>query len=152
MNYMKIKNIDIANGDGVRVSIFVSGCSIHCKGCFNQVAWDFNAGQEFTDETMNELLKDLTPDYIKGLTILGGEPMDNQEGVWNIIKTVREKLPQKDIWLYSGYYKDNIPKTNYTDDILNNINVLVDGDFEEDKKDITLKFKGSSNQRINYLR
>lgn len=167
MNYAEIKYYDISNGLGVRTSLFVSGCNHHCKGCFNEIAWDFNYGNKFTDETMNDILKSLEPEYIAGLSILGGEPLDpdNINTVIQIIMKVKQKYPNKSIWVYTGYnfndiydlndykyylYTRNCGKSyNYYKNIaLNSIDVLVDGKFEEDKKDITLKFRGSSNQRI----
>lgn len=166
MNYAEIKYNDIANGDGVRTSLFVSGCSHHCKGCFNEIAWDYNYGKEFTKDTMNDILKSLEPDYISGLSILGGEPLDpkNASTVATIILTVKRKYPEKTIWVYTGYKFEEaydgfnkiitLPRgsrkkyMNYILAPLGLIDVLVDGKFEEDKKDISLKFKGSSNQRI----
>ena len=170
MNYAEIKYNDIANGVGVRTSLFVSGCSHHCKGCFNEIAWDYNYGEEFTsDVLLNNILKSLEPDYIAGLSILGGEPLDpkNTFDVSIIVMIVKNRFPEKDIWLYTGYDFNNIfklyeniinnlvfPRNSdkqyafYLSLILNSIDVLVDGKFEEDKKDITLKFRGSSNQRI----
>lgn len=158
MNYGDIKKCDIANGVGVRVSLFVSGCRHHCKGCFNECAWDFNYGKMYTKETEDEVLEALNKSYINGLTILGGEPMEpeNQFYVWSLIKRVREELPNKDIWVYTGYLYDQLidhmnhfPRTAFfTDKILNNIDVLVDGEFVERLKDISLVFRGSSNQRI----
>lgn len=167
MNYAEIKYYDISNGLGVRTSLFVSGCNHHCKGCFNEIAWDFNYGNKFTDETMNDILKSLEPKYIAGLSILGGEPLDpdNINTVIQIIMKVKQKYPNKSIWVYTGYNFNDIYDLNdykyylyprhcgksynyYKNIALNSIDVLVDGKFEEDKKDITLKFRGSSNQRI----
>lgn len=159
MNYATIKEIDIANGTGVRVSLFVSGCTHHCKGCFNEIAWDFDYGKEFTQDTIDYIIDHLKPNYIKGLTLLGGEPMDpkNQKDILILLRQVNTKLPDKDIWCYTGYlYEDLLDKgranTPYTDEILEYINILVDGPFIQEQKDITLKFRGSTNQRIIYLK
>lgn len=155
MNYATIKNCDIANGLGVRVSLFVSGCRHHCKNCFNEVAWDFQYGQSFTEETEDYLLSLLEPEYINGLTILGGEPMEpeNQGPLLAFIKKVKEQYPQKDIWCYTGFtleelVGDSRAHTEMIKDLLSYIDVLVDGKFIDAKKDITLKFRGSSNQRL----
>ena len=156
MYYGEIKNCDIANGIGVRVSLFVSGCTHHCKNCFNPQTWDFNFGKEFTDETENEIIKMLEPDYITGLTVLGGEPFEpsNQERLLPFLKRVKEKYPTKTIWIYSGYLfdeellKESRARCEYTDEILSLTDVLVDGEFVEELKNITLLFRGSSNQRI----
>ena len=156
MNYSKIKYYDIANGPGCRTSIFVSGCSIHCNGCFNQEAWDFNAGEPFTTKVMTDILSSCNYDYIKGISILGGEPLDpkNQTAVYDLIYIFRQEYgSKKDIWLYTGYTWDwlNIHRNDsnmYVGDILDNIDVLVDGAFEQDKADILLRFRGSSNQRL----
>ena len=155
MNYGNIKYCDIANGVGVRTSLFVSGCTHGCKGCFQPETWDFGYGQEFTDEVADAIIESMRPSHIAGLTVLGGEPMepDNQEALAPFLKRVREQLPDKTIWVYTGdVWEDLIlggPRcTVDTADILNAIDVLVDGLFEEDNKDITLRFRGSSNQRI----
>ena len=156
MNYADIKRIDVANGEGVRVSIFVSGCNHHCKGCFNECAWDFNYGNKFTEKQEEEVLKDLDHDYISGLTLLGGEPLEpaNQEGLLPLVKKAKEKFPDKKIWCYTGFdfEKDVVEKmaknSDTTKELLKYIDVMVDGKFEEDKKDLKLKFRGSSNQRI----
>ncbi len=156
MNYADIKRIDVANGEGVRVSIFVSGCNHHCKGCFNECAWDFNYGNKFTEKQEEEVLKDLDHDYISGLTLLGGEPLEpaNQEGLLPLVKKAKEKFPDKKIWCYTGFdfEKDVVGKmakqSETTKELLKYIDVVVDGKFEEDKKDLKLKFRGSSNQRI----
>ena len=156
MNYADIKKYDIANGPGVRVSIFVSGCTHHCKGCFNEEAWDFNYGQKFDEEKEEEVLKALEPDYIKGLSLLGGEPFElsNQKGLLPVIKKAKEKYPNKEIWCYSGYLfdKDIIEnmsvKYDVTKEMLKNIDFIVDGEFDETKKKPDLQFKGSTNQRI----
>ena len=150
MNYGNIKTNDIANGTGVRVSLFVSGCRNNCPGCFNKESQDFNYGEHFSNETMEYLLKELAKPEIEGLTILGGEPLDsiNQPTVYFIINTVKTKLPEKNIWLYTGYEFPMVPMTEFTYEILNNIDVLVDGPFMKDKKDPSLAFRGSSNQNI----
>lgn len=155
MNYGAIKAIDIANGIGVRVSLFVSGCTHHCKGCFNAETWDFNYGKKFTCETEDEIIALLEPDYIRGLSVLGGEPMEpqNQRVLMPFLKRVKKIYPQKDIWCYSGYLFDKEiilgrAHCEATDEMLSLIDVLVDGRFVEEKKNIRLKFRGSENQRI----
>lgn len=156
MNYADIKRVDVANGEGVRVSLFVSGCNHHCKGCFNECAWDFNYGNKFTDENIDEVINYLNHDHIEGLTLLGGEPLEyvNQEGILPLVKRVKEKFPNKNIWCYTGFdfEKDVVGKMSKnnetTKELLNYIDVMVDGKFEEDKKNLKLKFRGSSNQRI----
>lgn len=156
MYYADIKNYDVANGPGVRVSLFVSGCTHHCKGCFNEVAWDFKYGNKFTDLQKNIILKQLENDFISGITILGGEPFEfiNQEGILPLLEEVRKKFPNKSIWVYTGYLFDkNIvqemaKKNNVTKQLLEIVDVIVDGKFELDKKNLRLKFRGSSNQRI----
>lgn len=152
MYYGNIKYYDISNGDGVRTSLFVSGCNHHCKGCFNEIAWDFNYGKEFSYNTLKEILDSLKPDYIAGLSILGGEPLDykNINAVSTIVEVVRKSFPNKSIWVYTGYtYEELLERNNlFTSLILNKIDVLVDGKFIEELKDISLKFRGSSNQRI----
>ena len=156
MNYADIKKYDIANGPGVRVSIFVSGCTHHCKGCFNEEAWDFNYGNKFTEEKEEEVLKALEPDYIKGLSLLGGEPFElsNQKGLLPVIKKAKQKYPDKKIWCYSGYLFDKdimenmAEKYDETREMLKYIDFIVDGKFDETKKKPNLQFKGSTNQRI----
>ena len=156
MNYATIKPVDIANGVGVRVSLFVSGCRHHCKNCFNAEAWDFKYGNKFDAAVKKEIINYLAPDYITGLTLLGGEPFEpeNQEGLVDLLKMVRAKYPNKTIWCYTGfvYDKELLGKsravTEYTKQMLSLIDVLVDGRFVEDLKDITLRFRGSSNQRL----
>lgn len=156
MNYGNIKECDIANGPGVRVTLFVSGCRHHCKGCFNSETWDFSYGKPFTEETAEMILKLLEPSYIQGFTVLGGEPFEpeNQPAVAKLLKKIREAYPQKDIWCYSGYLYDEDMQpggrvyTEYTREILQQLDVLVDGEFVEQKKDLTLVFRGSSNQRL----
>lgn len=156
MNYATIKPHDTADGYGVRVSLFVSGCTHHCKGCFNSEAWDFNFGNTYTKDTEDEIIELLKRDYIRGLSLLGGEPMEpqNQESIISLIRRVKQELPNKDIWCYSGYLFDKDLKeggrahTEYTDEILRDIDVLVDGKFIEELKNLRLKFRGSSNQRV----
>ncbi len=157
MNYAEIKYYDIANGLGVRTSLFVSGCTHRCPGCFNAVAWDFHYGKEFTQETMEEILKSCEPGYIRGLSLLGGEPMEpaNQEGLLPLVKAFKERFPQKDIWCYTGYtYETDLlspegkARCAVTADLLSCIDILVDGKFIQEEADITLKFRGSRNQRV----
>ncbi len=156
MYFGEIKNCDIANGPGVRVTLFVSGCTNHCKNCFQPQTWDFKYGQPFTKEIENELLEMMTPDYIDGITILGGEPMEpsNQEALLPFLKRVKEKYPSKTIWVFSGFTfeelmdKSSYANCEYTEEILDVSDVLVDGRFEEELKDISLRFRGSSNQRL----
>ena len=160
MNFGEIKKCDIANGEGVRVSLFVSGCTHHCKGCFNAQTWDFNFGEEFTKDVEDSLLEALAPSYIVGLTLLGGEPMEpeNQRALMPFLRRVRERFPHKTIWCYSGYtYDKDLAEggrawCEVTDEMLSVIDVLVDGPYVEALKDIRLVFKGSSNQRIINLR
>ena len=161
MNYSAVKYYDIANGLGVRTSLFVSGCRNHCKGCFQPETWDFCHGKPFDPTVENEILESLKPDYIKGLTLLGGDPFEpeNQEALVPFLKRVKEQFPEKNIWAYTGYILDRDLMeggkccTKDTPEMLKRIDVLVDGPFVEEKKDITLKFKGSSNQRvIDYIR
>lgn len=150
MNYAGIKKVDIANGPGVRVSLFVSGCRNHCPGCFNPETWDFDYGEPFTDETEEELIKALRPSWIQGLSILGGDPMEpeNQEALLPFLRRVKEEMPEKDIWLYTGYCIEDVADSS----ILPYVDVLVDGPFIEAEKDISLAFRGSRNQRIIDLR
>ena len=156
MNYAEIKNCDIANGPGVRVSLFVSGCTHHCPGCFNQVAWDFDYGQPFTQQTIDEILEMLKPGYIKGLTLLGGEPFEpeNQPAVVELLRQIKSKYPEKTIWAFSGYLfdRDILPcrlgDPEITREYLSYLDVLVDGPFVEAKKNLSLRFRGSENQRI----
>ena len=156
MNYAEIKPVDIANGPGVRVSLFVSGCTHHCKGCFNEVTWDFNYGNPFTQETIGHILDLLKPDFIKGITILGGEPFEpqNQSSVLELLKQVKEKYPDKSIWCFTGYLFDKdilsyrIGNKDTLIELLKYIDVLVDGPFIESKKNLSLRFRGSENQRI----
>lgn len=161
MRYCNIKPCDIADGPGVRVSLFVSGCTHHCPGCFNEIAWDFDAGEPFTRETEDALLADLSKSYIGGLTLLGGEPMElvNQRALVGFVRRVREALPEKSIWCYTGYVlePDLLAETGrarceVTDELLSCIDVLVDGPYVEALHDITLLFRGSSNQRLIDMR
>lgn len=161
MNYGEIKTTDIANGEGVRVTLFVSGCRIHCKGCFNSQTWDFNYGKPLTFETEEFILKALAPEYIAGFTVLGGEPMEpeNQRVLVKLLRRIKETYPSKTIWCYSGYIydKDLLPANGkkhceVTDELLSYINVLVDGPFILKEKDISLQFRGSRNQRILKLK
>ena len=146
MNYGRIKKNDIANGPGVRVSLFVSGCRNHCPGCFNPETWDFNYGEPFTKKTEKEIIKALRPSWIQGLSILGGDPMEpeNQRALLPLLKRIKVMLPDKDVWLYTGYTYETVKNA----EILKWIDVLVDGPFIEAEKDITLTFRGSRNQRI----
>ncbi len=156
MNYATIKKRDIANGVGVRVSLFVSGCTHHCKNCFNKETWDFSYGEEFSEETENLILDYLRPDFVNGLSLLGGEPFEvkNQKALVPFLRKVKEKYPDKDIWCYTGYLFDKELLSNsrarceYTDEMLSYIDVLVDGRYIEEEKDITLQFRGSKNQRV----
>lgn len=153
MNYAAIKNCDIANGPGVRVSLFVSGCTHHCPGCFNEVAWDFNYGQPFTQEIMDRIVQMLRPDYIRGLTLLGGEPFEpeNQSAIVQLLRQVKRELPQKSIWAFSGYLFDRdilSGRLGDTREYLSYLDVLVDGPFIEAQKNLSLRFRGSENQRL----
>ena len=156
MNYATIKNCDIANGPGVRVSLFVSGCTHRCPGCFNEVAWDFNYGEPFTQEVIDKILAMLKPDYIKGLTLLGGEPFEpqNQGAIVELLRQVKQRYPEKSIWAFSGYLFDldilsgRLGPWEITDEYLSYLDVLVDGPYIAAKKDLMLRFRGSSNQRI----
>ena len=153
MHYATIKNCDIANGPGVRVSLFVSGCTHHCKGCFNQEAWDFDYGQPFTEATIAEILDMLRPGFIRGLTLLGGEPFEpeNREGILSLLRRVKAELPEKNIWAFSGYLFDRdilSGRLGDTREYLSYLDVLVDGPFVESKKNLALRFRGSENQRL----
>lgn len=156
MNYAEIKNCDIANGPGVRISLFVSGCTHHCKGCFNEVAWDFNYGSPFTQETIDKILEMMKPEYIKGLTLLGGEPFEpqNQQPIVELLRQIKQKMPDKSIWAFSGYLFDRdilsgrLGDWDVTREYLSYLDVLVDGPFVEEKKNLSLRFRGSENQRI----
>ena len=156
IHYGEIKNCDIANGPGVRVSLFVSGCTNHCKNCFQPQTWDFEYGAPFTEETENKILDMLSPSYINGLTVLGGEPFEpsNQCSLLPFLQRVKEQYPQKNIWMFSGFTFEELqsdgshPRCEVTDDILSLIDVLVDGRYDEALKNLSLKFRGSSNQRL----
>ncbi len=156
MHYGNIKKCDIANGEGIRTSLFVSGCTNHCKECFQPETWDFEYGRPYTQKTQNEILESLRPEYVDGLTVLGGEPMEpeNQKVLVNLLRSVRELYPFKNIWCYTGFIYDRDllegqrRHTEVTDEMLSYIDVLVDGPFEADKKNISLAFRGSENQRI----
>ena len=158
MNYATIKWTDIANGEGVRISLFVSGCTHHCKNCFNSVAWDFAYGEEFDATIAEKILKELSSDYIAGISLLGGEPLEpqNQIALYPFIKKVKELYPKKTIWCYTGFVLDekrgvlreNHKNTQHTKDLISLFDVLVDGPYVEELKDIRLKFRGSSNQRV----
>ena len=156
MHYAAIKNCDIANGPGVRISLFVSGCTHKCKGCFNEVAWDFEYGEPFTQETVESILTLLAPGYVKGLTLLGGEPFEpqNQLPLVELLRQVKAKYPEKSIWAFSGYLFDRDMTSGKLGDpeilkeFLSYLDVLVDGPFVQSKKDLTLRFRGSSNQRL----
>ena len=156
MNFATIKRRDIANGVGVRVSLFVSGCTHHCKGCFNAEAWDFSYGEPYTSETEDEILRLLAPDYISGLSLLGGEPFEpqNQRVLVGLLRRAKELYPDKTVWCYSGYtleeelLQESRARCECTDEMLSMIDVLVDGRFVEEKKNLSLRFRGSSNQRV----
>ena len=156
MNYGEIKNYDIANGEGVRVSLFVSGCTHHCKNCFNPETWSFEYGKPFSKETEDYIIECLSPDYIDGLSLLGGEPFEpqNQQVLLPFLRRVRSELPDKTIWCYTGYLFDkellseSRARCKFTDEMLSMIDVLVDGEFVQALHDISLAFRGSSNQRI----
>lgn len=150
MNYEKIDKCSVSNGVGVRTVLWVSGCDIHCYNCHNQQTWDFNSGIPFTEETMQEILEDLSKPYIKGLTLSGGHPLDPQNApkVLEIVKRVKMVFPNKDIWIYSGYVWEDIIKDDILKEILKRTDVLVDGAYIDELRDISLAFRGSSNQRI----
>ena len=150
MNYACIKKVDIANGPGVRVSLFVSGCRNHCPGCFNPETWNFSYGKPFTRETEDEIVTALRPSWIQGLSILGGEPMEpeNQKVLLPFIRRVKEELSDKNVWLYTGYRLEYVG----TSPLLSYVDVVVDGPFIEEQKDAGLAFRGSRNQRIIHLR
>lgn len=151
MNITNIKYFSTVNGNGVRTAVFVSGCNLHCEGCFNSAAWSFDTGHKMTNEIIDKILESIEPEYISGLSILGGEPMDpkNQPGVAILIKKFRERFGnKKDIWLWTGYEYDSIPFGGDTLYIISNVDVIVDGPFKASKKDINLPYRGSSNQRI----
>ena len=156
MYYGTIKNFDVADGPGCRVSLFVSGCRNHCPGCFNQETWDFCFGREYTVETEKTILQALAPDYIQGLSLLGGDPFEpeNQRDLVQLLRRVKTAFPKKDIWAYTGYTLEKLqnaeghPRCEVTDEMLSMIDILVDGPFVEARKNISLRFRGSENQRI----
>ena len=156
MHYAQIKNCDIANGPGVRVTLFVSGCTNRCPGCFQPETWDFGYGRPFTAETEEELLHLLAPDYISGLTLLGGEPFEpeNQRALLPFVRRVKERYPRKNIWAFTGFTLEQLwqegshPRCEVTDELLCHTDVLVDGRFILERKNITLRFRGSENQRL----
>jgi anaerobic ribonucleoside-triphosphate reductase activating protein len=156
MNYATIKNCDIANGPGVRVSLFVSGCTHRCPGCFNEVAWDFAYGDPFTQNTIDTILEMLRPAHIKGLTLLGGEPFEpqNQGPIVELLRQVKAQYPEKSIWAFSGYLFDKdilagrLGPWEITKEYLSYLDVLVDGPFVAAKKNLSLRFRGSENQRL----
>lgn len=157
MNYCNIKKFDIANGEGVRTTLFVSGCTNHCEHCFQPETWDFGYGEPFTDEVADEIIKSLEPYYVNGLTLLGGEPFEpkNQPELVKLLRRVRAERPDKNVWCFTGFTLDGellregaYPRTEYTDEMLSLIDVLVDGRFVNSLKDISLRFRGSSNQRV----
>ena len=153
MNFADIKRVDVANGPGVRVSLFVSGCTHRCPGCFNPETWDFTFGTPFGEEQLRELLTLLDRPYIRGLSLLGGEPFEpeNQGAVLALVRRVRRELPQKDIWCYTGYLFEDLAAGKvgeHSRDLLEQLDVLVDGPFVEAQKDLKLRFRGSGNQRI----
>lgn len=157
MKYANIKYYDISNGSGVRTSLFVSGCTHKCRGCFNEEAQDFNYGEEFTEETIETILKSVVPGYISGLSLLGGEPMEvpNQRALLPLLRQFKERFPQKNIWCYTGYtYEKDLLNKNgkahceVTEEFLSYIDILVDGEFDQNLYDISLEFRGSSNQRL----
>ena len=156
MNYADIKQYDVANGLGIRVSLFVSGCTHHCKNCFNKETWDFHFGNPFTEAEIEKILEYLKPSYVSGLSLLGGEPFEpeNQPGLLPLVKIVKETYPEKNIWCYTGYLfdedicgkmMDQVPETK---ELLSYIDVLIDGPFIEERKNLKIRFRGSDNQRI----
>lgn len=155
MHYGSIKKCDIANGVGIRTVLFVSGCTHHCKGCFQPQTWNFRYGAEYTAETEQEIVASLEPSYVDGLTLLGGEPMEpeNQRALLPLVRRIRRELPQKTIWCYSGYTWEELTgesraRCEVTDELLSLLDVLVDGEFVEEKRNISLRFRGSENQRL----
>lgn len=153
MNYADIKNVDVANGPGIRVSLFVSGCTHRCKECFNPESWDFNYGKPFDEKTASKLMALLEPDYVRGLSLLGGEPFapENQASVLAFVRQVRDKLPKKDVWCWTGYLYEDLAAGKvgaHSRELLAELDVLVDGPFILEQKDITLRCRGSANQRV----
>ena len=158
MNYATIKWTDIANGEGVRISLFVSGCTHRCRNCFNEVAWDFTYGDLFDETVENKIIQELASDYIAGISLLGGEPLEpqNQKALYPFVKKVKKAYPDKTIWCYTGFVfdeksgllKETHKNTEWTKELISTFDVLVDGAYIEELKDIRLKFRGSSNQRV----
>ena len=152
MNYASIKPWDIANGPGVRVSLFVSGCTHHCKDCFNPETWDFDYGEPFDEAVEEKILALMAKPYIRGITYLGGEPFDarNQAGLLELTQLLRARMPEKSIWAFTGYvYDRNLPRVaGVTDALLAELDVLVDGPFIAERKNLSLRFRGSENQRL----
>lgn len=156
MNYADIKRCDVANGEGVRVSLFVSGCTHHCKECFNKEAWDFDYGEPYTEQETERIMDYLAPDYVAGLSLLGGEPMEpsNQEGILPLLRRVKETYPEKTIWCYTGYLFDEdilekmCRESEITKEIVSYLDIVVDGEFVEAQKNLKVNFRGSDNQRI----
>ena len=156
MNYADIKQYDVANGIGVRVSLFVSGCTHHCKECFNKEAWDFDYGKPFTDKEADDIISYLKLDYVAGLSLLGGEPLEpvNQEGLLPLLRRVHNEYPNKTVWCYTGYLFDRdilgrmCRESDVTKEILSYIDILVDGEFVLERKNLKVNFRGSDNQRI----
>jgi len=156
MRYALIREMDVTNGNNIGISIFVQGCNFHCKGCFNPETWDFNFGKPFDSEVMNEILEAMQPSYIHGFTLLGGEPFEyvNQQGVLPLLKEMKSRFPNKDIWCFTGYdfekdiLGDMVSKWPETSEMLSYIDVLVDGEFVEAKRNLSLRFRGSENQRL----
>ena len=162
MNYATIKWTDIANGEGVRISLFVSGCTHRCKNCFNEVAWDFSYGESFDKKVQDKIIEELSSGYIAGLSLLGGEPLEpqNQEALYPFVKRVKERYPDKTVWCYTGFtfdertgkLKEEKKNTRFTQKLFSLCDVLVDGAYIEELKDVRLKFRGSSNQRVINLK
>ena len=156
MNYADIKRCDVANGEGVRVSLFVSGCTHHCEECFNKEAWDFNYGKPFTEKEIETIMEYLKPGYVAGLSLLGGEPMEpsNQEGILPLLRRVKETYPEKNIWCYTGYLFDKdildrmCQESEITKEIVSYLDIVVDGEFVVKQKNLKVNFRGSDNQRI----
>lgn len=155
MNYAGIKKLDVANGPGLRVTLFVSGCTHHCKGCFNKETWDFHYGDPFTEAVEEEILTELRRPQVAGLTLLGGEPLErvNQQGLLPLLRRVKAEFPEKPLWCFTGYDFEKdvagrmLAEWEETQEFLSYVDILVDGEFVEEKKDLNLRFKGSSNQR-----
>ncbi len=155
MNYGAIKKCDIANGVGVRTVLFVSGCTHHCKGCFQPETWNFNYGERYTKETEDEIIESLRPDYVDGITLLGGEPFEpeNQRELVKLLRRIKKELPQKTVWSFSGFTYEELTGDSravceVTNEMLSMLDVLVDGEFVEAKRNISLRFRGSENQRL----